>query len=160
MFNSSMSSVNGSIYKDIKYYNDSTSLFGGTIFKPPQNPPPHVFFSVGDYFYKEDQNIKYRNTMEDFPKIVDKFMNDNSKGLFCLFDGHGGSDPVKYCINRLHEILSKNISENPKDLEKAFNTTFQSLDYELTFTDSENIGTTACVVYIYKDEKGIKTETT
>jgi serine/threonine protein phosphatase PrpC len=143
-------------------------MFGASIFLNNSNKPNsnkehpmninqmNQFFSVSEYFYKEDQNAKYRNTMEDYSKIIDKFMNDSNKGFFSLYDGHGGSDPVKYCKERMPELLTKALIENPKDIEKAITTTFQNIDYELTFTDSENIGTTAVICYIYKDEKGNK----
>jgi len=170
LFNNSMTSISGSqIYNNIKIYEDtSTSMFGASIFlnnttKPNSNKEHTMninqmsqFFSVSEYYYKEDQNVKYRNTMEDYSKIIDKFMNDSNKGFFSLYDGHGGSDPVKYCKERMPELLTKAIIENPKDIEKAITTTFQNIDYELTFTDSENIGTTAVICYIYKDEKGNK----
>jgi len=170
LFNNSMTSISGSqIYNNIKIYEDtSTSMFGASIFLNNSNKPNsnkehpmninqmNQFFSVSEYFYKEDQNAKYRNTMEDYSKIIDKFMNDSNKGFFSLYDGHGGSDPVKYCKERMPELLTKALIENPKDIEKAITTTFQNIDYELTFTDSENIGTTAVICYIYKDEKGNK----
>lgn len=168
LFNNSMTSISGSqIYNNIKVYDDnSTSMFGASIFlnKPLNinnqittiNSSMNQFFSVSEYFYKEEQNIKYRNTMEDYSKVIDKFMNDPNKGFFSLYDGHGGSDPVKYCKERMPELLTKAIIDNPKDIEKAITLTFQNIDYELTFTDSENIGTTASIVYIFKDEKGNK----
>ena len=108
--------------------------------------------SVKEYSYKENKNPSYRNSMEDFPKIIDKYMNDNTKGLFCLYDGHGGSEPVKYVCERVPEIFSKFLNETKNNIEKSLVYTFQKIDDELKlYSDSENVGTTACLIYIYKD---------
>jgi serine/threonine protein phosphatase PrpC/transcriptional regulator of met regulon len=108
--------------------------------------------SVKEYSYKEDRNSSFRNTMEDLSKIVDRFMKDNNKGLFGLFDGHGGSQTVKYVSERLPDIFSKFLNETKNNVEKSLIYTFQKLDEELkVLPDCENVGTTACVVYIFKD---------
>ncbi len=108
--------------------------------------------AVKEYSYKEDRNSSFRNSMEDFSRIIDKYMNDYNKGLFCLYDGHGGSEPVKYVRDRLPEIFSKFLIETKNNVEKSLNYTFQKLDDELkNLSDCENVGTTACVLYIYKD---------
>jgi len=109
--------------------------------------------SVKEYSYREDRNFNYRNTMEDYSRIVDKFMNDSTKGIFCLFDGHGGAEPVKYSRDRLPEILSKFLLENKtNNIEKCLNSSFLKLDEELKNNlECENSGSTACVIYIYKD---------
>ncbi len=106
---------------------------------------------VKEYSYKEEQNKEYRSTMEDFCIIIDKYMNDVNKGLFCLYDGHGGDDPVKYVKDRMPEIFAKYINEgfNP---EKSFIFSFQKVDDELkVMSQSNNQGTTACIVYIFKE---------
>lgn len=108
--------------------------------------------SVKEYSYTENRNSSFRNTMEDYCKIIDRYMNDNSKGLFCLYDGHGGSEPVKYVSNRMPDIFSKCLMETKNNIEKSLISTFQKVDDELkVLSDCENIGTTACLVYIFKD---------
>jgi len=108
--------------------------------------------SVKEYSYKEDRNSSFRNTMEDFSKIVDRYLNDNNKGFFCLYDGHGGSEPVKYVSERLPEVFSKFLNETKHNVEKSFIYSFQKVDDEIKgLSDCENIGTTACVVYVFKE---------
>jgi serine/threonine protein phosphatase PrpC len=103
--------------------------------------------SVKEFAYKENQNSEYRETMEDFCKITDKFMNDNSKGLFCLYDGHGGTELVKYVRDRMPILLSKNL-ENYSSPEKALTQTFTKIDDEVKLlSENQNVGCTACVVY-------------
>jgi len=112
------------------------------------------FYSVKEYAYKEDKNLKFRNTMEDFEKIVDPYIEDNNFGFFSLYDGHGGTDPVKYVKDRMPDLLSKLISKEEK-IENALINAFHKIDEELKFCDSENTGTTACVVLILV-ENGIR----
>ena len=108
--------------------------------------------SVKEYSYNEDQNDSFRENMEDYSKIIDKYMNDNNKGLFCLFDGHGGSDPVKYVCDRLPETFSKFLFDTKNNIEKSLINTFQKLDDEIKLLpDTENVGTTALIIYILKD---------
>lgn len=102
--------------------------------------------NVKEYSYREDQNLKSRSYMEDMPKIIDQF--DTGASFFSLYDGHGGSDPVKYCKDRMPEIFLNSIGLNTTNIEKAFQFAFQKLDDELKFTDSENVGTTATICYI------------
>jgi len=89
--------------------------------------------------------------MEDFSKIVENFMNSSNKLFFSLYDGHGGSDPVKYAKERMPEILSKMLDKKENDVQTALNNSFVKLDDELKFTDSENSGCTATVVMIIKE---------
>ena len=108
--------------------------------------------SVKEYSYKEDRNSSFRNTMEDLSKIVDRYMNDNNKGLFCLYDGHGGSEAVKYVSERLPEIFNKFLNETKHNVEKSLIYTFLKVDDEIkVLPDCENVGTTACVIYVFKD---------
>lgn len=108
--------------------------------------------SVKEYSYKEEKNAVFRNTMEDFCKIFDKFNNDPGKGLFTLYDGHGGSEPVKFVKDRMPEVFAKFLKDSNNNVEKAFIFAFQKIDDELkVLSESENAGTTACVIYITKE---------
>jgi serine/threonine protein phosphatase PrpC len=107
-------------------------------------------YSVIEYSYKEDQNPRFRNTMEDFCKIVDMYMGDRTRGYFSLYDGHGGTDPVKYAKERMPEILSKFLDKK-ESTESALISAFSKVDDELKFTDSENAGCTACVILITQE---------
>lgn len=108
--------------------------------------------SVREYSYREDRNFTYRHAMEDYSRIIDRYMSDSTKGIFCLFDGHGGSEPVKYARDRFPEILSKFLSDNKNNIEKSLTSSFQKLDEELkNQMECENSGSTACVIYIFKD---------
>lgn len=106
------------------------------------------FHSVREYASREEMNPKYKNNMEDHVKIIDKF-NENAKmGLFSLYDGHGGEDPVKYAKERIPEILAKFIKNSNDSIDNCLTAAFEKVDNELKFYDSENTGTTATVVVI------------
>lgn len=104
--------------------------------------------SVKDYCYYEDQNSKYRQYMEDFTKIIDKFSGDKSKGLFNMFDGHGGTEISKYCKDRYSELFQSFYELHPTNIEKAISLTFLKLDEEIKLMDSDNKGSTACCLFI------------
>ena len=107
--------------------------------------------SVLDYATKDEQNPRYRQSMEDFMKIYDKFNNDPNSGLFTLYDGHGGKDVALYAKEKFSEFFIQYLASN--NPEKALILTFQKIDYDLKKRNisSENMGSTASVVYITKE---------
>jgi serine/threonine protein phosphatase PrpC len=161
--NNQYNDINNNTINDINIRNNLTFLFGPgqekKLLNINENEGTKNNFnlnakSVKEYSYREDQNFSYRHTMEDYSRIIDRYMNDSTKGIFCLFDGHGGSEPVKYSRDNLPEILAKFLSDTKlNNIEKALNSSFLKLDEELkTHLDCENSGSTACVIYIHKDQ--------
>ena len=124
--------------KDISFNNSLDSL----------NNPQAV--SVKAFAYSEDKNSQFRNTMEDYSKIVDSYMNDNTKGFFSLYDGHGGNDTVLYVKEKMPETLAKYLSNND-NVETAIEMAFHKIDEQLQYCDSEKTGATAIMVYKTKD---------
>ena len=119
-------------------------------FKENSIEQPEIY-CVADYAKKDEMNPRYRNYMEDFIKIIDKFNNNPKMGFFSLFDGHGGEDSAKYAKERIPELLAKNlITSSSATIEKCIINSFIKVDNELKFYDSENTGTTATVVFIYE----------
>jgi serine/threonine protein phosphatase PrpC len=117
------------------------------------SPSNIKFESVKEFAIKEEQNPRYRQSMEDFIKIVDKFNNDPDSGLFALYDGHGGKDAALYAKEKFPEIFSKFLSQSINTPEKALILGFQKIDLDLKNRNiaNENVGTTASVVYITKE---------
>jgi protein phosphatase PTC1 len=107
---------------------------------------------VKEYSYKEEKNLQFRNSMEDFCKIIDKFSSDVNRGFFSLYDGHGGTEIVKYVKDRMPEVFGKFLQESNQNSEKSLLFTFQKVDDEIKLmSNSENIGTTACICYITRE---------
>jgi serine/threonine protein phosphatase PrpC len=101
-----------------------------------------------EYSYKEEKNAKFRHAMEDYSKIVERYMEDPNKALFTLYDGHGGADPVIYVKDRMPVLLQKFLQNKELTVESAMTQAFNKIDEELKYCDSENAGCTACIAYI------------
>ena len=103
------------------------------------------------FSYHEDKNLKYRQSMEDIGIMIPDLITDYKVSLFGIFDGHGGSDVVKFVKDRLPQLI-KTYLKDLCPVETAFKNAFNKVDQELKFFDSEYIGTTATLVLI-KDNK-------
>ena len=103
------------------------------------------------FSYQEDKNLKYRQSMEDIGIMLPDLTTDYKVSLFGIFDGHGGTDVVKFVKTRLPQLIKAYLDEL-YPVEKAFKNAFKKVDEELKFFDSEYIGTTATLVLI-KDNK-------
>lgn len=114
--------------------------------------------SVKEYAYKEEQNVKSRETMEDVLKVIDKFNMNTDSGFFTLYDGHGGDHVALLAKERVPEIFSNlmNISNqgksDPNYIENLLTQTFHKIDDEIKMKELENMGCTASVVYITKEK--------
>ena len=100
-------------------------------------------WSVIEYAFKEEPNLKIRQNMEDKSKSVDGFNNDNNCGFFCIFDGHGG--------NEVATFLQKNIINYMKEFSNNLDLMFQKLDENFLNENFNQIGSTGCMVYITKE---------
>jgi len=103
------------------------------------------------YSYYEDKNLKYRQSMEDIGILIPDLTNDYKVSLFGIFDGHGGTDVVKFVKSRLPQLIKIYLNDL-FPVEIAFKNAFKKVDEELKFFDSEYIGTTATLILI-KDNK-------
>ena len=106
-------------------------------------PSSNIFKS---YFYHEDKNLKYRQSMEDIGVTLPDFIQEPKSSLFGIFDGHGGNDVVKYIKNRLPEIIKSNLNNNTNSIKDVFISSFNKIDEELKFYDSEHTGSTATII--------------
>jgi serine/threonine protein phosphatase PrpC len=102
------------------------------------------------YYYRDFQNEKFNDYMEDVNYIEEKFNYFDKNYLFCLFDGHGGDETCKYCQKYFAEILKEQLDEND-DTEKALENTFKIIEEKLK---EENFpdGSTATAVLIRENK--------
>lgn len=58
--------------------------------------------------------------MQDFQKIVDKYINTNNKRYFSIFDGYEKIviEPIKYSLLRLPNIFSNFLMSTRYNIEK------------------------------------------
>ena len=110
-----------------------------------------------DFFYKEEQNLKYKKEMEDFILVKNSFLNTQNHylSLFGIFDGHGGGQVAEYLKNNFPDVLAKIITENPnhnKDYSEIINIAIQAIDKDLEKVDNvKECGSTGTVVLIDND---------
>ena len=104
-----------------------------------------------EYSYKEDQNIKSKETMEDKGKSIENFNENDKNTLFLLFDGHNGDLVSKYCQNNFARIFKKFLSDKTLSIKKAITISFLELDNELKEKGYSNIGSTGTIIYITEE---------
>ena len=105
--------------------------------------------SIKSFAYKENQNSTFRNYMEDKSRAIQNLKGDPNSSLFCLFDGHGGGEVSKYLQSNFYTYFKEmlpfdNVNENLKTL-------FNKVDNKIKESNYFNIGATACIIYITKE---------
>ena len=108
---------------------------------------------IKEYAYKEDQNSKFRNYMEDKGKCINNFNNSPNNILFCLFDGHGGHEVSTYLQKNFAPELKNKLQNVPKntDLKDIFIELCKEIDEKLKNENFTNIGSTGCIIYITEE---------
>lgn len=136
----------------------SSSLLSSTTTSKPQNAKTlltnqnqsetHNQFnsSIKDVASHSEQNSKFKVRMEDFT-YINQNLTDEKTSLFCVFDGHGGVDTVKYLHQRFPAIFESKVKSN-QDIKTSIESSFNKVDNELKFHDSNNEGSTASVLCI------------
>ena len=127
-------------------FDDSSSKKSSTQQNNQISKNKYIFKS---FSYHEDKNLKYRQSMEDIGVTLPDFIPEKKYSLFGIFDGHGGNDVVKYIKDRLPEIIKSNISKlnnNYDSIETILTSSFDKIDNELKFYDSEHTGSTATIL--------------
>lgn len=97
---------------------------------------------------KTHQNEDYNEYMEDIGLTFNIFLNEPSKSLFCIFDGHGGDT----CVKLVSELFPEQFSSALKTLqtcpEYCLKKTFNKIDQHLKVKACFDNGCTGTVVYI------------
>jgi len=97
----------------------------------------HIATSHFDIGIAQDQHI--RDHMED--RTLSDVEAGDSNGLFCVFDGHGGSKSVDH--------VYENFQKTFEHAENCLPLTFQKLDFSLmNHAETHRSGTTAVVAYV------------
>ena len=106
--------------------------------------------SVIEYSYKEDQNRKFKEAMEDKGKSIDNFTNDPNQSLFCLYDGHGGEHVSRALQMHFDSIYKKKLELYQNDIESALKAAYKDMDNKIKSMELISTGSTACVVHVVK----------
>ena len=105
---------------------------------------------VIQYSYKENPNVRFREYMEDKGKVVDNFNGNINSILFCLFDGHGGKEVSTYLQDNFPLLFKKIFPTN--NIESNLIDLFPYIDDKLKQNNFYQVGSTACIIYITKEE--------
>lgn len=95
----------------------------------------------------EDQNKKFRRTMEDKVTVINDFNNVPNQLYAGLFDGHAGKSLSDYCGANLHQMILNNF-EKVDNVSDNLNQSFLSVDNEQSLSS----GCTAVVSLILYDD--------
>eukprot|EP00287_Rhodomonas_sp_CCMP768_P009698 CAMPEP_0196718002 /NCGR_PEP_ID=MMETSP1091-20130531/1300_1 /TAXON_ID=302021 /ORGANISM="Rhodomonas sp., Strain CCMP768" /LENGTH=115 /DNA_ID=CAMNT_0042058545 /DNA_START=121 /DNA_END=465 /DNA_ORIENTATION=- len=102
-------------------------------------------FNVG---FSEDENLKWRKSMEDSHVIQAPFMQDPTAGFFAVYDGHGGKEAADMASCELHKFLELELASgrNPS-VRQSFVNAYQRMDDRLKY-DALYMGATAVTCLI------------
>lgn len=94
----------------------------------------------------ENNNSKFRRTMEDVHTYVENFASRLNWGYFAIFDGHAGNQASKWCGANLHRHLEERLLEDEtQDVRDMLNESFVYADNEINSALQGNSGCTAAV---------------
>jgi len=106
---------------------------------------------IKNYAYKENPNSRFRDYMEDKGKSILNFNSNPDNALFCLFDGHGGGEVSKFLQENFAKSMKETLPINTDNYEVKLNNLFLKLDDEIKQNSFYQVGATACVVYITRE---------
>lgn len=97
----------------------------------------------------EEQNRRFRRTMEDAHSLLYPFNGDEDSAFFAVFDGHGGDAVARIASERLSELMAGHLRANVVPLE-ALRKAHLDTDAEILRNPDEYslIGTTSAVAYV------------
>ena len=105
------------------------------------------------YYILEPNKACCDDKMEDFVSVHHplKGLSVNSSSLFCVFDGHNGTQVAQFLQENFHKYLIKNLKDYSleKNLHNILSTTFEEIDKEIEkLPKSDDVGSTATVVFV------------
>ena len=104
---------------------------------------------IKSFAYKENPNRGYRDYMEDKSRVVQNINGDKNSHLFCLFDGHGGVNVSQFLQDNFYKYFKEMLPmSNPQE---NFKELFNIVDNKIKDLNLLNIGSTACLIYITKE---------
>jgi serine/threonine protein phosphatase PrpC len=89
--------------------------------------------------------------MEDTYFHQDRVAQDDSCGMFGIFDGHGGKQVAEHCAEMFPVELRREIQKKPKDLYGVLDQVFKKIDDQVRLMDADHCGSTACVAIVRRE---------
>mmetsp|Transcript_58074 Transcript_58074/g.136399 ORF Transcript_58074/g.136399 Transcript_58074/m.136399 type:complete len:283 (-) Transcript_58074:54-902(-) len=101
-------------------------------------------FNVG---FSEDENLKWRKSMEDSHVIEAPFMSEREAGFFAVYDGHGGKEAADLASAELHKFLQAELAGGSGSVRESFIKAYERMDDRLKF-EALYMGATAVTCLI------------
>jgi len=114
------------------------------------------YSSIKGIGVSDDQNPRWRETMEDQHVMEDKYGGDLNQGYFGVYDGHGGRGVVEFIPKALHKNLLEEIAALPNDISQDYTKTYLRTDKEIIDRPIQRSGSTAVSALIRKNASGQK----
>jgi len=95
-------------------------------------------------------------SMEDMNLVLFPWTNDNTRGLFSVYDGHAGKDCAHTAIHRFPEIFEEQLEETSVDQTEPLTETFRILDEELLPFEYEGCTATSILIWEHGDYRYIQ----
>uniref|UniRef100_A0A6U2DHD6 PPM-type phosphatase domain-containing protein n=1 Tax=Hemiselmis andersenii TaxID=464988 RepID=A0A6U2DHD6_HEMAN len=112
----------------------------------------NAHFDVG---FSEDDNLKWRKSMEDTHVIQVPFLDSAPSGFFAVYDGHGGKEAADIVSCELHHFLREELMNGGNEtVRESFFKAYEKTDERLRF-DALYMGATA-VTCMVRREGGVK----
>lgn len=112
---------------------------------------PVSWSAVKDVGVCFDRNARYRRTMEDTHKVVDKFGDNPSSAYFGVYDGHGGKKAAEFVRDNLHLKLLEQLEKESK-VEEALKQAYLATDDAIEAADIKFSGTTTVSALIQMED--------
>ena len=106
---------------------------------------------IKNFAYKENANSRFRDYMEDKGKSIINFNSSPDNDLFCLFDGHGGAQVSKFLQDNFPKYMKEILPINNENMDIKLKNLFLNLDNKIKENKYSQVGSTACMVYITKE---------
>jgi len=108
------------------------------------------FIAVKSVGHCSEKNPRYRRVMEDEHVMLDTFI-DKGSAFFAVYDGHGGRQTVECVSKNFHEILKKELANNPHSPQECLKKTFKLTDELIIQNKIQFSGCTVAVILILQE---------
>lgn len=136
--------------------NTNISLIHEKVFLLPKYSISNKYSkNVYEFSYQEDQNITFKQNMEDKAKTITSFNSNPHNILFTLFDGHGGDYVSSYLQMNYDKFLRQSMNLYPNNIPQCLIDSFIQIDNTLQQMNCVRSGSTGCVLFITQ-ERGKK----
>ena len=113
---------------------------------------------VSNFAYIENQNISYKEKMEDKGICIEHFNSQVNQALFCLFDGHGGDLVSKHLQKYFYKVYQRVLNAMTNvSIEKAMRIAFKQIDEDIKTLGIVSMGSTGTVVHVIRENPSIIT---